>query len=84
MKQNADLMDRLQELVGSVHVHQAHIAAQKNQIRPTDFITGRESTYMSEEEADLRYQHEHGYIDDGALKDALKQLGFENTELVFD
>jgi sugar phosphate isomerase/epimerase len=85
--QIADLLDRLQELVGSVHMHQVAIHAQNHRQQdagPIDRGIAGESGYMSEDEADLRYQAEAGMIDNDALKEALKQLGFENAEITFD
>jgi hypothetical protein len=86
-QQISDLLDRLQELVGSVHMHQVAIHAAHNpnvDAGPIDRGLAAASGYMSEDEADLRYQAEAGMIDEDALKEALKQLGFENTEIHFD
>jgi hypothetical protein len=85
--QIADLLDRLQELVGSVHMHQVALHTAHNpgvDAGPIDRGIADKSGYMSEDEADLRYQAEAGMIDEGALQDALKQLGFDNAEIHFD
>lgn len=84
--QIADLLDRLQELVGSVHMHQVALHAGKQPIDagPIDRGIAAESGYMSEDEADLRWQADHGYLSEENLKEALQQLGFENTEITFD
>jgi hypothetical protein len=85
--QISDLLDRLQELVGSVHMHQVAIHTAHNpgvDAGPIDRGIAAESGYMSEDEADLRYQAEIGQIEESALQDALKQFGFENAEIHFD
>lgn len=86
-QQIADLLDRLQELVGSVHMHQVAIHAQNTRqidAGPIDRGLAGESGFMSEEEADLRWQADHGELTNDALKEALTQLGFENAEIHFD
>ena len=86
-EQISDLLDRLQELVGSVHMHQVAVHKAHNpgvNAGPIKHNLASESGYMSEDEADLRYQAEAGMIDNDALKEALQQLGFENAEIHFD
>lgn len=70
MKQNADLLDRLQETIGQIHYHQVQQAA-----------AAQESLHVSEEEEDLRFAHAEGLLDEQALKDALQDLHFQNSEI---
>lgn len=74
MQQNADLLDRLQELIGQIHVHQ--VTSREPNV-PQEPIRWHEN----EDEEDLRFAHDAGLIDEQELKDRLQALGFENTEL---
>lgn len=74
LKQNADLLDRLQETIGQIHLHQV----QRAQIPQGP---GPRKLHVSEEEDELNWQHGEGLIDSQELKDALDQLDFDNTEI---
>lgn len=75
MKQNADLLDRLQELIGQIHIHQV----QANTPQP---FTGPEPRmHIDEEEDDVMYQYRTGIIDKRELEEKLTELGFDNTSV---
>lgn len=79
MKQNADLLDRLQELIGQIHLHQvtratAEAPAFAPQPRPG-------STF--EDEHDVRYAYDTGQITEAEMEQELRGLGFMGTEVEF-
>ena len=71
--QIADLLDRLQETIGQIHYHQVQQS-----------IAANERMHVSEEEEDLRFQHAEGLLDEKALRDALAELDFANTDIITD
>jgi len=73
--QIADLLDRLQELIGQIHHHQIQQAV-------ADAEHAR--LHVSEEEEDIRFAHAEGLLDEQGLKDALRQLEFANTDILTD
>lgn len=70
-KQIADLLDRLQETIGQIHYHQVTAAVEAR----------AQALHVSEEEEDLQFAHREGLLDEQALKDALAELRFQNTDL---
>lgn len=77
MKQNADLLDRLQELIGQIHLHQvtratAEVAAPAPQPSPGSIF---------EDEHDVRYAYDTGQINEVEMEAELRNLGFMGTEV---
>lgn len=75
MKQNADLLDRFQELVGQVHTYQVDAAKQAGEAQ-----LGKR-WHVSEDEEDLYFQREMGEITEAELKERLAALNFDNTDI---
>lgn len=71
----ADLMDRLQEMIGQVHYHQVQRAEAETQ---------RLSNHVSEEEDDLRFAEANGFIDKQELEARLRELEFHNPNVVVE
>lgn len=72
--QIADLLDRLQELIGQVHLHQVQRAEVETQV-------AARRLHVSEDEDDINYRLEAGEIDAEEAERLIGQIGFENTEL---
>lgn len=79
-KQNADLLDRLQEMIGQIHYHQVEANKAKLEVaeRPQDF-----KLYTSEEEDDAVFlaTREDGSIDESVLAKLLADANFANTTI---
>ena len=78
MKQNADLLDRLQELIGQIHIHQI-----QHNVQPAQ-PESRAPSFVSEDEDDLMFAYRHGDIDRRELEERLQELGFDNASIEVD
>ena len=83
MQQNADLMDRLQETIGQIHIHQATAAQTKLNAELSQAPGFRWDVSEDEEDATELARREDGSIDELRLADLLAQAQFENTEIEF-
>lgn len=77
-----DLMDRQQEMVGTVHHHQVRQFAVPTTMAPVP--TETPNLYTSEDEADLQYMKEQGLIEPHELEQALREMNFANDEIRFE
>jgi len=73
LKQNADLLDRLQEMIGQIHLHQVEKAQ-----ADADYMR---KLHVTEEEDDLRFAGREGIVGKDDLERMLQELQFENADL---
>ena len=80
-KQIADLLDRLQEMVGTVHTYQVAFHSQGLADQPKPFsISAEEASWKPEEEYDIEDLEEEGFIDADVVVDLLRSEGLLNKE----
>lgn len=85
----ADVLDRQQEMIGTIHYYQVKANAPQ-EYTPANYVGGPDdlstspSLYTSEDEGDLRHMAEEGMIEPHELEAALKDMNFLNTEIDFD
>lgn len=77
LKQNADLLDRLQEMIGQIHVHQVAAHQQKADYdRPHKLYTSED-----EDDAMALATRDDGSVDEAYLAELLAQANFDNTSV---
>lgn len=77
-RQNADLMDRLQEMIGQIHLHQVDKAVAEM------IDASQQRAYQTDEELDAHWQAAQGLATEAELQERLKQIDAENEFYSFD
>ena len=77
-RQNADLMDRLQEMIGQIHVHQVDKAVAQM------IDASQERAYQTDEELDAHWAAAQGLSSQAELDERLRQIDLEHEFNSFD
>lgn len=80
MDRQEDLMDRFQEMVGTIHHHQVR-QYEAPTFTSSDIPKNTADLYSNEDEDDLRYMEAHGALDPSELAQRLQELNFLNSDI---